>query len=72
MEPQRPLNRFKAPFYLLIVCIGGLVVTVSLVSGSALVLALGLVVMLGGLGALWLIRTGRNPRWFQSPLDPKP
>jgi hypothetical protein len=71
IAPQRPHNRYKAPFFVLCLVIGLVCAVIGGVHGAWGLVLLGGVLVAGCVNLLRVIHTGRNPRWMQSPLDPK-
>lgn len=68
-RPPLPNHPFKAVFYVVILLIGLLVALSGSITGHWLVIALGVLTVVFGVGGLAMINRGRNPRWFESPLD---
>jgi hypothetical protein len=69
---ERPNNRYKGPFLLLIGAVGLFDLIVALIAGGPWwVIVLGLLVF-GVSLLLWrIVRRGGNPWWLRAPFDPK-
>jgi hypothetical protein len=64
-----PNNRFKRPFFVLVLLIDVFVCVLAITEGAAALVAASAIAAVGTLACLYATRGGRNPRFFQSPLD---